>query len=508
MDPISPTSDMVQSSPPTQRSFNIQNVSRLSDSIWNSKQQNNSIISSGSKLSKAIPTIFSPMVSNCLLSSDPITSQDFKPNTAGNKIQQVSSKKRKSPDSAPSELQYRKVIRTAEPGITKQLSYSTAIEEARDLLVKAYHLTEDKEKQDAVLDLVEVFRNFTEEGRANSTAMKKIIPEPIVPLTPTQVAQNSSQPSPSYAQIVRSSAPAESTATYKKPLNKMTVLSKSNHHPMVEKKIEPIASTKENTKSTAPTTVFPPAIISHGENVITLITKSGGILPSYQPFSIRESVNKILGKRAISRVHTSVKGNVVLTCMDSSPSELLLDQDKWEPVFEGWPILKAQKVSHWPKLVVHSVPTYIPIEELNKEIEGFNEGITTQGQPRWLSKSYKQALRGSVSFSVTTEGEKEYLINSGVLIGGLLLKVVAFQQSTQKTQCQRCLTYGHHQTTCTRTPVCAICLGAHKSPDHQCTTCKATQNCVHHAIKCANCKSNTHMAFQRQDCDYYKALAC
>lgn len=185
-----------------------------------------------------------------------------------------------------------------------------------------------------------------------------------------------------------------------------------------------------------------------------------------------------------------------------------MDQDKWESVFSDWPIQKAQKITHWPKLVVHGVPTFIPIQHINEEIEVFNENIMTQGQPRWLSQTYKQRGKTSLTFSVTTEQEKEHLLKLGVLIGGPLLKVVNYQQSTQRTQCKKCLVFGHHQLGCKNKPVCAICFRAHMSMDHQCSTCKATQSCVHQAVQCANCKSNTHLAFQRQDCDYYKALAC
>lgn len=295
-----------------------------------------------------------------------------------------------------------------------------------------------------------------------------------------------------------------------RPFNGMRALGKGNNQATIVQTAAASAASAASSGSTATVTTTTESLPTsfHNENVITLVTKSGGALPTYQPFSVRDSINKVLGKRAISRVHTSVKGNVVLTCMDSSPSELLMDQEKWEPIFAGWPIHKAQKVSHWPKLVVHGVPTFIPIESINEEIEGFNKGIQTQGQPRWLNRNYKQSTRASITFSVTTEEQKDHLISSGVLIGGLFMKVVPFQQSTQKTQCRRCLTYGHHQSTCRKLPVCAICLGGHMTSDHSCTRCHSKQSCEHHAMQCANCKSNTHLAFQRQECDFFKALAC
>lgn len=499
MGPNPPSSPMeLPSSPPTQKSFNLKHVARLSDSIWCSKR--------ATKEKSPISTnnIFSKIAEEDSLSSDPITAQNFEPKNTKDNIYQKKSNKRKSPDSTPPTINSRKIIQIEEPKITKQHTFLSAIQEARNLLVKAYSLTETIEKQDAVLDLVEIFRNYIEEGRVRPISINKPTASPSE-LSPTNEVPAVPEPTlPSYAQMLRRNVPILPPATAQNPANGMKVL-----HKLTRQAAPAVCPTETIIQNIVPksspiqiTTTLP------RENVVTLVTKQGEILPTYDAFSIRERINKILGKRAISRVHTSVKGNLVLTCMDSPPSELLLDQEKWETIFAGWPINKVQKVSHWLKLVVHGVPTSIPINAINEEIEIFNEGTKTQGQPRWLSKSYQQRLRASITFSVTSEEERDNLIKSGVLIGGLRLKVVSFQQSTQKTQCLKCLSFGHHQIGCTKDPICAICLGKHITTAHKCSACSATQSCTHHAVQCANCKSNTHLAFQRQDCDYFKALSC
>ena len=81
----------------------------------------------------------------------------------------------------PTVVQSRKIVTIAEPAIKFQHTFLSAIQEARGLLVKAYHLTDDKMRQDLVLDLAEFFRNFTEEGRIQSNIIPKTAAQPSEP---------------------------------------------------------------------------------------------------------------------------------------------------------------------------------------------------------------------------------------------------------------------------------------------------------------------------------------
>ena len=484
--------------------IDIANAPRLSSSIWNKDLSPKP----SRLLSSARPVKLSAKID--LFSSDPIASTDLGANHLFNKIPfSEQPRKRGVSPTILSATQPSKMVKIAAPCTIKH-TFETAIFEARDLLVKAYGLTNDKIKQAAVLDLVQVFRSFTEEGKV-ITIVPKSNEGPDEPNHEKDVVLEAPKP-PSYAQKLREGIPQMLTTKGLPSKPGMKVLG----HKAPIQDTAPAASpnkTPTTNNISVPHTaarVMPIAIATNStnENVITLVTRTGCTLPSYQAYTVRENINKILGKRAVSRVHTSPKGNLVLSCMDATPAELLLDQEKWQGQFEGWPIKLAQKINHWPKMVVHGVATCIPINKLNSEIEAYNKDIKTQGEPRWLTKSPEKMIRASVAFCVKTDEEKTRLIKSGVLIGGQLLKVVNFQQSTQKTQCRKCLQYGHHSVSCRKLPVCAICLGAHYTNSHKCSTCSATQSCIHHAVQCANCKSNTHLAFQRLDCDYYKALTC
>ena len=183
------------------------------------------------------------------------------------------------------------------------------------------------------------------------------------------------------------------------------------------------------------------------------------------------------------------------------------NQPKWTHIFFEWPISKVQKVEQWPTIVVHGVPTCIPITNISAEISSFNANISVQGKPRWLSNGPPKTAHGSLAVTVGSEEEKSRILKTGILIGGLLLKAVNYKSNSERTLCDNCLKYGHHRLMCKRRPVCAICLGNHNSKEHSCSSCKASDNCQHHPLKCSNCKSSKHNALQKKDCEFYKALS-
>ncbi|KAI0999269.1 hypothetical protein K3495_g8925 [Podosphaera aphanis] len=69
---------------------------------------------------------------------------------------------------------------------------------------------------------------------------------------------------------------------------------------------------------------------SQDSKVTTLVIIKGRSVPVHQPNLIRDKINKAMGKAAISRIHTSPKNNIVLTCFKSTPEEILLNKPEWE----------------------------------------------------------------------------------------------------------------------------------------------------------------------------------
>lgn len=235
--------------------------------------------------------------------------------------------------------------------------------------------------------------------------------------------------------------------------------------------------------------------------------KDGLETPKYDARLVRDSINKLLGKIAVERVHTSPNKNIVLTCQDSSPEELLEKKDLWIGITKEWSVEDIQKINNWPKLVIHGVPTMISMANFKKELAEFNPLITLEGEPRWLTKPSNK-IHSSVVISVNNDKQKSVIRKKGLLISGLLLKAVNYQSATAKTQCRKCLKFGHQVPFCNKPATCGFCADGHLTTNHSCGICRSSTPCAHVSKKCANCKSNTHTAFERQHCEFFKALSC
>lgn len=429
----------------------------------------------------------------------------------------------------------------------KFTSAEEALYSARDKILEAYKLTSDRESQKQILDFLNLFRAYTEKGYNAIQGFIKLNNLSIPPRTPLNLSLSQRTNHVDQVEIPMPPNPHRFQPTHKghshtgkkhtqnspegifPHLNSPINLTHTNEiRPLkpsyaqaIQKPIAPDARPLPPTKASQPhKSVSQPVEKHQAQNtfdnnisktypkdikVITLVLTKGSSVPNYQATQIRDKVNKAIGKIAISRVHTSPRNNIVLTCFNSTPEELLEQQSKWEKVFANWPISKAQKVETWPNVVIHGVPSFLSIDDIPEEISSFNPNISIQGKPRWLTGPPKTD-HGSIVMTVSSEAEKNQVIQTGVLISGLLLRVVNYKPSNEKTLCSSCLKYGHHHLLCKRKPVCAICIKEHKTSEHSCSTCKASGNCSHHLTHCLNCKSSSHTALQKKDCEFYKAL--
>ncbi|KAK7912203.1 hypothetical protein PG985_014684 [Apiospora marii] len=183
------------------------------------------------------------------------------------------------------------------------------------------------------------------------------------------------------------------------------------------------------------------------EHTLVLIKDKDQALPRFDPVLIRDRINARLQCNAIKGVHTSPKGNVVLTSLSLTASQLLQEQQRWQDVFQGWPITAAEKPETWPKLVAHFVPTSLSPTSFAEEVKQFND-IEIQGNVRWLSKPEGKA-HSSMVFA-TQEVDRANCLKHGIWIQGQHLQVVRFKSFTPKTQCRRCLKLGHDPVICRR----------------------------------------------------------
>lgn len=224
------------------------------------------------------------------------------------------------------------------------------------------------------------------------------------------------------------------------------------------------------------------------------------------PFGIRNQVNKALQATVVATVSKSINGNIVLgTTKNYTANYLLERQTAWQHIFNSLEIMSAEKPTEWIKLVAHGIPTQPFAENLNllkDECSMFNP-IKLIETPRWLIKPEgKQA--GSIVFVVSTETEKKYCLQEGLVIAGLKVKVVNYKAFSPKTQCYKCQGYGHNPTTCRKPTKCRVCAKNHQTRDHKCTTCDSSELCSHVETKCSNCNGN-HMA-NSTECEVFKAI--
>ncbi|KAK8092171.1 uncharacterized protein PG998_015184 [Apiospora kogelbergensis] len=154
----------------------------------------------------------------------------------------------------------------------------------------------------------------------------------------------------------KSTGPTQKGNTYSEVLNKGQATTKPPHASVPGQQ-------KENDRK---------------EHTLVLLKDKDQALPRFDPVLIRDRINARLQCNAIKGVHASPKGNVVLTSLSLTASQLLQEQQRWQEVFQGWPITAAEKPDTWPKLVAHFVPTSLSPTSFAEEVKRFND-IEIQG---------------------------------------------------------------------------------------------------------------------------------
>jgi hypothetical protein len=187
---------------------------------------------------------------------------------------------------------------------------------------------------------------------------------------------------------------------------------------------------------------------------------------------------------------------------------LLAERAKWESVFAEYPVIGIQLPQAWVKLVARDIPVRtfqeLGLQAFSQEVKTFNSGIEAIGEPKWLTKNLAGKLSSSVVFAVATEKEASHCLKKGLIVAGLGVKVSRYRDYSPKTQCYKCLGFGHNPTHCTQKPACRYCGNAHYTTSHRCRTCSASAPCEHLKPKCANCKKG-HLA-DSSECEVVRAF--
>lgn len=374
---------------------------------------------------------------------------------------------------------------------------------ARDLLVQAYSLTKSREEQSKLLDLLEVFREYTERGRlqyassiiasqvANlETATRKIEIKARALENPHPQHASTASPRPSLTRLSTQQTDPSPTPTMASVVTSGTnaSASKSQEWTTVAKKpSKPSQSTTEAPKQPKATTR------------LILIKSSSGGNTSFSPLAIRNAFNSAFEKSGVKGpvVNTVAKTrnqNIAVTTTATFTASYLLEKKAiWQHLL---PFKSAQEDEPWHKVAIHG----IPIADFNNphgmqllvdEIKTFNNGLYPIGTPYWLTSPEKRTsqLAGSVAVAFATQEEATRAIRNRLYIAGSSLRVEKFYNITPSTQCKTCQGYGHFENRCKMSPRCRLCGEEHATQQHSCTLCKTKgAKCPHLAPRCANCK--------------------
>lgn len=351
---------------------------------------------------------------------------------------------------------------------------------ARDALIQAAAIEESQEEKTRILDLIEVFREYTEKKRLHSVS--SILANQVSDLQrvaqglkqapqPNRAASNPTPPKPqptSFAKVA-ASAPEAAPAQWQ----------------VIGKKGKPTPKTNTPKKS-------------HREKRLVLIqtVKTKEI----NPLQLRNAINRAFEKHTvkdpvIATISKSRIGqNVVLTTTEQFDADFLLAHESvWQSAI---PYASAAKDITWHKIVAHGVPvadfdTEDGMALLKEEVEIFNQGLQVVGSPRWLtSAAARQTKRnGSVVLAFATEKEANQALRTRLYIAGSSVRTEKLLPFRSDTQCSKCQRFGHLEARCPHTYRCRLCAEGHPTKAHVCSQCQARgQPCAHLVARCSNCR--------------------
>ena len=363
----------------------------------------------------------------------------------------------------------------------KATSVQEALEMARNLVIQATNLAENNPtEQTSLLDLVEVFRDYTETGRVNkknsailgdqisslSNASKELRDNKIRRLEkPTQTTQQQHQQQQYEKQQPTTQPISFATAA-------AAAGSKEQQWITIQKKPQ---KAKPSLKERQ------------------LILVGQGAPTAFNALRLRNAFNEAFTAKGgvqspvVASVTISSKGNKVLTTTPAFTAKYLLEnQIIWQDITT---FKTAQPITSWFKVVIHKLPTNHGLEIIKDEIETFNKGLKVVGTPFWLTPESKRGQQsyGSACVAFATEEEALKAIRGKLYILGDSLRAEKLRIVRDAQQCDRCQGFGHEKARCLKL-ACQLCAEPHSTSQHKCKTCSTKgKACVHTIYKCANC---------------------
>src|ERR1700709_2573046 len=347
--------------------------------------------------------------------------------------------------------------------------------EARDLIVKAYSTTQNRNTQARLLDLLEIFREYTENGQIRHTST--ILATQVANLEQTarkielQARQPRTQPqgpkkvpiltpkTTTYATIASSPNTATSRPISPNSTQEWTLVSRNKGSSTGISRNNPNSSTREQ-----PNRPKGPSKLALSRRC-TLLQAQKVQASSFSPLAIRNLLNSAFNKNGIqglvvSTVSLSIRGNIVVNTTLEFNSEFLLQN---KTIIKGvFPFLTSlKKGESWYKVAIYNISIRdFNIEEgmdlIVSEIKTFNKGLSPIGRLYWATKKeYRDSGNlnsGTIIITFSNKEQQRRAINNRLYIADTFTRVVKFIATSNIVQYNKYTGFGHLELLCTREP--------------------------------------------------------
>ncbi|KAF7567773.1 NMDAR2-C domain containing protein [Pyrenophora tritici-repentis] len=287
-----------------------------------------------------------------------------------------------------------------------------AIQWARNLILQASIMINSYEEQNKLLELLDVFRDYTEKGRVTNQISDKLS---------AKLAFHSATLANASEKAAKTLKKA--TATVAGQNNQTVAVATTTTNTNAPQSYATIAA--QPSKNATWTTVAPKKkptpkkLITHYQIVATLEENQ-----TINPLQARNKINEAFQKAGIAGpviqlAALSKRNNLILTTTSGYSGEFLLQQSNiWMDLFN---IKHAQPLESWTKVIVHNVPTTFEgadtLEILQTEIPTYNKGLQIVGNSYWLTKDWKNKQNSSIVIAFKTEAEAKKLGARIIILG-------------------------------------------------------------------------------------------
>lgn len=307
------------------------------------------------------------------------------------------------------------------------------IEQVRTLLVKAAALLKEEE-QTRALNLLEVFRDYTE-GRQVTRPAKAIATQVLALEKTTKTLSKAT----SLVGKSRSTIPVNKEGEIQKEGSKAsyaTVARGDTRNGVREETREG----EKGEKGKEWTVVGRQRERPTKQAKLILSLEEG---TTVEPRKVRDRINEIFTKKGyrdflVLSASRSAKGNLILSFKDTKSREIA--GTNLATIQEVIPVLTILDSTSWYKAVIHGVSTKefnkpTGLYEVRTEIEHFNQGFKLQTDPIWLTGRERRDTANGATVLVAFETEEmaTRAIRSRIYIGGESLRVEKVKEKTKES---------------------------------------------------------------------------